>query len=161
MTLLLNWSFETGRVPACFKEAIISPIPKKPRPSTADYRPISLLPLLSKITEKLVANYWIKPSIHGQLRPDRFAYVLGPGKGTATALTLLYHKVLEYLDKVRRRAPPLDRLQPGLRQASTLQSFKPCISSISHVKPSIGSCTSYPTDDKGPAWIHPFPAGRM
>lgn len=99
VTLLLNWSFEIGRVPACFKEAIISPIPKKPRPTcTADYRPISLLPLLSKITEKFVANHWIKPSIRGRLQSDQFAYVPGPGKGTATALTLLYHKVLSYLD---------------------------------------------------------------
>jgi len=128
MTLLLNWSFETGRVPACFKEAIISPIPKKPRPdSTADYRPISLLPLLSKITEKLVANYWIKPSIRGRLRPDQFAYVPGPGTGTATALTLLYHKVLEYLDNesgaVRLLSIDFSRAFDKLPHAAILQAM--------------------------------------
>ena len=54
---LFNRSFETGCVPASFKEAIITPVPKKPRPSSpSDYRPISLLPLLSKIAEKLFRN---------------------------------------------------------------------------------------------------------
>jgi len=99
VALLFNRSFESGRVPSCFKEAIISPVPKKPRPScSSDFRPISLLPLLSKMAEKIVAEQWIKPFIRGRIQPDQFAYVPGPGKGTVTALTLLYHKVLHHLD---------------------------------------------------------------
>ena len=99
VTRLFNQSFEDGRVPACFKEAIITPVPKKPRPSCpGDYRPISLLPLLSKIAEKIVATHWIKPYIRGRLQADQFAYIPGPGTGTSTALTLLYHKVLQFLD---------------------------------------------------------------
>ncbi len=100
VAFLFNRSFESGRVPSCFKEAIISPVPKKPRPSClSDFRPISLLPLLSKIAEKIVAERWIKPVIRGRIQPDQFAYVPGPGKGTVAALTLLYHKVLHHLDR--------------------------------------------------------------
>ena len=33
------------------------------------------------------------------MKPDQFAYVLGPGKGASTALALLYHKILQSLDK--------------------------------------------------------------
>ena len=49
--------------------------------------------------EKLVAAHWIKPFIRDRIKTDQFAYVPGPGKGTGTALTLLYHKILESLDK--------------------------------------------------------------
>lgn len=100
VTSLLNRSFSEGIVPSCFKEAIISPIQKRSRPSKPDdYRPISLLPIISKIAEKLVAAHWIKPFICDRMKTDQFAYVPGPGKGTTSALALMYHEILHYLDK--------------------------------------------------------------
>ena len=54
---LFNLSFSTGDVPDAFKQAIIRPILKKPKldPNVpCNYRPISLLPFLSKILERLL-----------------------------------------------------------------------------------------------------------
>ena len=73
---IVNVSFATGVFPARWKKAIIKPIPKVPIPlSPSEYRPISLLPALSKIIEKLankqIVYYLIK---HDLLDPCQSAY---------------------------------------------------------------------------------------
>ena len=55
LTLILNNFLVTSTFPGIWKIARISPIPKIVNPSQfKDYRPISILPKLSKIYEKLV-----------------------------------------------------------------------------------------------------------
>lgn len=99
VTILFNNILRDRKVPACFKDALISPIPKRARPSEpSHFRPISLLPILSKILEKIVAKYWIRPHISSTIRKDQFAYAPGPGKGTSCALTLINHLILQFLD---------------------------------------------------------------
>ena len=45
-----------GSFPACWRQANVTPIPKgKSSSSVADYRPISITPVLSKMFERLVA----------------------------------------------------------------------------------------------------------
>ena len=54
---LLNLSLDNSTFPNLWKKAILIPIPKINNPKTlGDYRPISLLPVLSKILEKIVYN---------------------------------------------------------------------------------------------------------
>uniref|UniRef100_A0A3P9J789 Reverse transcriptase domain-containing protein n=1 Tax=Oryzias latipes TaxID=8090 RepID=A0A3P9J789_ORYLA len=56
---IINLSLSTGTVPNFLKQAAISPILKKPNldPSQpSNYRPISKLPILSKVLEKIVAE---------------------------------------------------------------------------------------------------------
>ena len=56
---LINTSFSTGTFPSYFKHATVRPILKKSNadPNTpSNYRPISLLPFLSKIIERLAAS---------------------------------------------------------------------------------------------------------
>uniref|UniRef100_A0A672G6V9 Reverse transcriptase domain-containing protein n=1 Tax=Salarias fasciatus TaxID=181472 RepID=A0A672G6V9_SALFA len=56
---LINVSLSTGLVPNFLKQAAISPILKKPNLDPAEpgnYRPISKLPFLSKVLEKVVAE---------------------------------------------------------------------------------------------------------
>ncbi len=56
---MINPSLLTGYVPQSFKVAKLKPLLKKPTldPEVlANYRPISNLPILSKILEKVVAN---------------------------------------------------------------------------------------------------------
>lgn len=54
---ILNNSILEGTVPSCWKEAQIIPLPKKSNPkSFSEYRPISILPFLSKVLERLVHN---------------------------------------------------------------------------------------------------------
>jgi hypothetical protein len=51
---LVKCSFNTGVVPESFKEGVIIPVYKvhgKNRAQAASYRPVSLLPLLSKVLE--------------------------------------------------------------------------------------------------------------
>ena len=99
VTSIFNRSISSGVVPLCFKRADISPIPKcaKPR-DPSQFRPISLLPLLSKLLEKIVLRKMILPHINGSLDRSQFAYRPGPGGGVVPALTLLHHRILNFLD---------------------------------------------------------------
>ena len=55
LTLIINQSLTTGIVPNSLKIAKITPIFKKGDPHITDnYRPISLLPVISKVLEKAV-----------------------------------------------------------------------------------------------------------
>ena len=57
LTMILNQSLSTGIFPDSLKIAKITPIFKKENPHLTDnYRPISLLPSISKVFEKIVYN---------------------------------------------------------------------------------------------------------
>ena len=46
VTQILNTSFSCGVVPCQWRQAVVTPIPKVPKPqSLSDYRPISVTPL--------------------------------------------------------------------------------------------------------------------
>ena len=54
---ILNLSFSSGRVPQQWLCAIVTPVPKIPQPQQlADFRPISVTPILSRVAEKLVVT---------------------------------------------------------------------------------------------------------
>lgn len=56
---IINLSLTDGIVPCSFKHVVVQPLLKKPNLSTSDFnnfRPISKLPFLSKILEKVVCN---------------------------------------------------------------------------------------------------------
>ena len=80
----------------CFKKAEVTPIPKCSLVHLS--HPIPLLPVLSKVLEKMVAQRWILPCVSSQFDPSQFAYLPGQGKGTVPALTLLHHDVAKFLD---------------------------------------------------------------
>ena len=57
LTQCINKSFASGELPDCLKQANVSPIFKKDDPlDKENYRPVSILPLLSKESEKLLYN---------------------------------------------------------------------------------------------------------
>lgn len=79
ITFIINKSLSTGMFPSRWKLAHVVPIPKLSNPSQLnDFRPISILPLLSKILEKIVAKqlttyvneYSILPSTQSGFRSD-------------------------------------------------------------------------------------------
>ena len=95
---IVNVSFETGIFPDNWKKAIIKPIPKVTIPiSASDYRPISLLPALSKIIEKLankqIVYYLVK---HDLLDPSQSAYK--KNHSTQTALLKLTEDIYDAID---------------------------------------------------------------
>jgi len=57
LTDIVNESLATGSVPKAFKHAHITPVMKSGDPElAANYRPVSLLPVCSKILERIVLN---------------------------------------------------------------------------------------------------------
>ncbi len=88
-----------------------------------------MLPLLSKVFEKLLCHKWLKPVIRDKLGGDQFAYVPGVGKGTTNAITSLYLHILKYLDQkpgaVRVLAVDLSKAFDKLTHVSILRA---CIS---------------------------------
>ncbi|MEL7309851.1 MAG: hypothetical protein AAGK05_19785, partial [Pseudomonadota bacterium] len=94
VTFLFKLSVETCHVPSSFKKADITPIPKVNRPSQpSDFRPISIVSVLSKVFEKLILKKWVLPCICEKVNSDQFAYIRRPGSGTTSALVLAWHKV--------------------------------------------------------------------
>jgi hypothetical protein len=58
--MLFNKSLDEGVLPEEWKLANIVPVHKKgERESTENYRPISLLPIVSKVLERCVSFFWI------------------------------------------------------------------------------------------------------
>ena len=54
---IINWCLEHSVFPDCWKMAMVMPVPKVTNPSQlTDLRPISILPVLSKVLEKVVAT---------------------------------------------------------------------------------------------------------
>jgi len=57
-----------------------------------------LLPILSKVLERLVARHWILPYLSSSTSSSQFAYLPRSGGGAVTALTLMQHDILKFLD---------------------------------------------------------------
>ena len=99
LSKLINDSFNSGVFPSDLKLAIITPIYKKNDPNNfTNYRPISVLPLLSKIFEKAFANRMSKFLYKYKIiTPHQFGFQRG--KSTCNALTALtdciYNKLNE------------------------------------------------------------------
>src|SRR6218665_371223 len=54
---LINRSLGSAHVPEQWKLAVITPVPKVPKPTApTDYRPISVVPVLSRMVERLISG---------------------------------------------------------------------------------------------------------
>ena len=75
VTFLINTSLASGSIPNNWRTAIVTPIQKKSCPqSLSDFRPISVTPILSRVTEKLVVSKWLRPSLISSSIEDQFAF---------------------------------------------------------------------------------------
>ena len=98
---MLNLSLSTGVVPRQWKAAYILPVAKIATPlHPKDYRPISITPILSRITERIVVKDYVYPSFHQSHPPnldfsDQFAFQ--PSASTTAALVHLFHTVTNHL----------------------------------------------------------------
>ena len=97
---LMNLSLSSSVVPRQWKSASILPIPKISTPLLpADYRPISITPVLSRVLERIVVTDYIYPSL--QFPPpdlnfsDQFAFQ--PTASTTAALIHLLHTITNLL----------------------------------------------------------------
>ena len=98
ITTLFNMSLTQGRLPAEWKLARIMPIPKSQEKSDpANYRPISLLSILSKLLEKHVHSYLLD-YLHSCSPLSTNQWGFSRGKSTTSALlaaTYAWHQALD------------------------------------------------------------------
>jgi len=70
---MFNKFFQTGTVPIDWLTAVVTPAPKKPCPSgLADYCPISVTPILSRVAETLVVRQCLRLAIPTDILTDQF-----------------------------------------------------------------------------------------
>ena len=90
ITSLFNLSLTQGQLPAEWKLACIMPIPKsQDKSDPANYRPISLLSILSKLLEKHVQSYILETC--SPLSPNQWGF--SRGKSTTGALQQHMHGI--------------------------------------------------------------------
>ena len=100
ITNIINTSLTTGIVPPDLKTAIVKPLLKKPsldKNLLKNYRPISNLPFLSKILEKVVLHKLLSHLQENNLsNPFQSAY--RQGRSTETILLRIVNDILSSLD---------------------------------------------------------------
>ena len=87
-------------VPEQWKQAYIRPIQKIPIPTEpADYRPISITPVLSRLLEKLVVKQYFYPALLSSPPTLSFAdqFAFHPGGSTTAALIALLRSITTML----------------------------------------------------------------
>ena len=100
LSVLINKAFVTGEFPSCLKCATVIPIHKSGNEADINnFRPISILPTLSKILEKSITDRIIKYSNrYSLLAPEQFGFQ--SGLSTVDAVS----KFIEYVyDALNRR----------------------------------------------------------
>ena len=96
---IFNLSISTGLVPLGWKSSFIVPVPKSspPSDSPSNYRPISLLCLISKLLEKhihsILSDFCMSRDL---ISPFQFGFL--PQRSTASALLFSTHSILSLLE---------------------------------------------------------------
>ena len=101
ITAIINKSLVESKVPLSFKKTNISSLLKKPNLDKEEFRnycPVSNLPFLSKILEKLVAKR-LETHLSSHRLHDKHQSAYNTGHSTETALLKVHHEVAEALDR--------------------------------------------------------------
>ena len=99
ITHIINASFKHNKFPDRWKHAIIKPIPKNDNPaSPSDFRPISLLPAISKIIEKIACRQICQFFAHNK-RLDNLQSAYKKFHSTTTALLHITDDIYKATDK--------------------------------------------------------------
>lgn len=101
LTRLLNLSLTSSTVPAQFKAATVRPLLKKSgldSEELSNYRPISTLPFISKVLERIVLAQFLEHlQTEGLCDPFQSAY--RTGYSTETAMVRVQNDILQSLDR--------------------------------------------------------------
>jgi Reverse transcriptase (RNA-dependent DNA polymerase) len=100
LAYLINFSVQTSHVPIQWKSAIIHPVPKVDLPVTpADYRPISIVSILSRLVEREIVQTYMYPAFcsppTSYLLDDQYAF--RPSGSTTAAIISMLHHVTSFL----------------------------------------------------------------
>lgn len=95
--ILFKRSTESEVFPTCWKQANVIPIYKKGnRNEVGNYRPVSLLCIISKLLEKIVYKYTFN-HVKSLITPDQSGFL--PNHSTVTQLLELSHNMLKEMDE--------------------------------------------------------------
>ena len=99
LTHIINLSIEKAVFPAMWKQAKVIPLLKKGDPlAPKNYRPVALLPIFSKILERVIYNQLVEYlDSEGVIHPNHHGS--RQGHSTATALIQMYDKWVEEADQ--------------------------------------------------------------
>ena len=103
ITAITNKSLATSVVPACFKRAVVRPLPKRPgldKEVLNNYRPVSNLPYVSKLLEKVV-EHRMKDHLDINNLRDFYQSAYRNNYSTETALVKVQNDIAEALDQKR------------------------------------------------------------
>ena len=147
LTDIFNQSLKSSTFPKIFKEGKVTPIFKSgDRTNMSNYRPITVLPILSKILERFVHtqiyNYLTENKI---LSPNQFGF--RPKLSTSTALAFFTDNILENADN-------------GLVTASIFLDFSKAFDTVDHVILS-RKLKSIGLDDKSLNWFKSYLTNRQ
>lgn len=96
-TDILNTSLSSAVVPACLKTTKIIPVPKKSTVSCLnDYRPVALMPIITKCFDRLVLRH-MNTQLPQNLDPLQFAY--RPNRFTDDAISSALHLSFSHLNR--------------------------------------------------------------
>ena len=99
ITCIINTSLVTGRFPKAWKHAMVVPLLKNGDPNCVNnYRPISLLPVISKVLERIVANQ-ITSYLESNKLFSNSQHGFRSKLSTESALTTITDKLYENMDK--------------------------------------------------------------
>jgi hypothetical protein len=101
ITTIVNLSLETGNFPSIFKRAVVTPLLKKPsldKESFSNYRPISNLSFLSKLTERVV-KHRITDHLTANSMFNSFQSAYTKFHSTETTLLALHDDLINAMDK--------------------------------------------------------------
>jgi len=102
VTKLFNLSIKTGQVPTAWKMSSVVPIPKSSvQDSPRNYRPISLLSILSKVLERHNMHWIISAHLADNNIMSNAQWGFSAGKGTVTALLLTTYDWFRILEDKR------------------------------------------------------------
>jgi hypothetical protein len=96
LSIIFNESLNQFFVPSQWKESVITPVPKIPKPKVLqDFRPISVTPILSRLFEKVVVRKFLYPIlVNDNFSPEFFdQYAFRPTGSTTSALINLVEKI--------------------------------------------------------------------
>lgn len=95
-------SVDSNTVPAMWKKAVITPVPKKTCPKeNNDFRPVALTPVVMKCMERIMVSR-LRSEVGPQLDPYQFAY--RHHRGTDDAINSIVHMVTKHLENPKAYA---------------------------------------------------------